>query len=129
MGQQHHRSSPRLVRALVIATALLVAVPAAAQASTVLAPSAQLSSTAAGVGGVDYLFGFTTSAAGGLTANSGTITVAAPSGTIFPQNFQTQLRDVTANTSLGVTGNVTFQNGQSTATWTVSSAVPAGHLI
>jgi PKD domain/Bacterial Ig-like domain (group 3)/Carboxypeptidase regulatory-like domain/Putative Ig domain len=96
-----------------------------------------LSSTAAAVTGVTYDVEFGTSATGGLLANHGRITLAAPAGTVFtPQNdgglYGAVIGDVvdeTTGTDLG-----SFRGGQissdgSSATWTVAQSVPAGDVI
>ena len=44
-----------------------------------------LSSSAAGATGVTYSVGFTTSSTGGLVADHGTVSVAAPEGTVLPE--------------------------------------------
>ena len=100
-----------------------MAVPATAAGSSVIAPTVTLSSTAAGVAGVTYAAEFTTS--GALTANSDTITVALPTGTVIP-NQGISLIDATTGISLGGTGSPAFSNGHATATWTVHPSVPAG---
>ena len=56
---------------------------------------------------------------------SGTITIVAPTGTVFP-NAAVDLFDVTGNSDLGNTGAPTLSNGGATATWTVGNSVAAG---
>ena len=105
-------------------TGLFSASPAAATGSSVLSPAVTLSTTAAGAPGVTYDAEFTTSPSGALTANSGTITVALPTGTVIP-NQAIILRDAKTGITLGGTGGPAFSNNHATATWTVNPAVPA----
>jgi hypothetical protein len=67
-------------------------------AHAVSAPTAKLTTAAAGATGVDYRLTFTTSSTGSLNGNGGFVTVAAPAGTSF------------APTSVVVTDTYTGQN-------------------
>jgi uncharacterized RmlC-like cupin family protein len=86
----------------------------------------QLSNTAASASNVTYSVDFTTSATGGLVANQGAISISAPSGTGFPNNY-ISVFDVTTGQDLGTTG---YPNASGSAlTWKVGQDVPAGHEI
>jgi hypothetical protein len=113
-----------LVSMLVLVAAPL-AVPGTASASAVIAPKITMTTPAAGATGVSYLVDFIPTS--GLSANSGTVTLALPTGTTIPTGDIT-IRDLTmgSNTS-GYSQS--FQNGHATATWTVSNNISAGDTI
>jgi hypothetical protein len=84
-----------------------------------------LSSSIAGATGVTYSIGFAASSAGGLSANQGTVTVAALPGTVFPNDGSLYaFRDLTSTTLFGATVAVT--NGGATAILTVRGNVNPG---
>jgi len=74
---------PRVLAVLVTAVAALALAPASALGASVASPSLSRSSSAAGASSVTYTVGFTTSATGAIPAG-GTITLAAPAGTLWP---------------------------------------------
>ncbi len=131
--------------AVVACAALLVGVaPVQASVSAGSQPSSQVSSvsvalstSAASVPGVAYTVLFTTSPTGGLASGSGQITLAAPTGTVFPTEnvggvdgaFINDVYDVTAGQDLGYSRGGALSNGGATATWTVEPTIPAGHEI
>lgn len=110
-----------------LALSALALAPAAASASSVGSPSISVTSTAAGATNVNYLVTFTATHA--LAANTGTITLAAASGTAFPSGTLLDVFDLTSDTDLGTTSALTLSNGGATGTWTVGSSVSAGHRI
>ena len=79
------------------------------------APSITVSTTAAGATNVTYTISFTTSPTGSLAPNSGTITLAAPGGTVFSSNGNYAIEDVTTATQCGVNNWVTSNGGATTA--------------
>ena len=91
----------------------------------VSSPNVTLSTSARGVPHSTYTVSFTTSSTGALADSLGTITLAAPSGTVIPDREVTMV-DLTADSTLS-----TFSPGTSgsTVTYTVASPVPAGHRI
>ena len=95
--------------------------------TAVASPSVSLSNNAVGAAGVTYTANFTPTST--VASGSGTITIVAPTGTVFP-NAGVDLFDVTSNTDLGNTGAPTLSNGGGTATWPVgASSMTAGHQI
>jgi hypothetical protein len=90
--------------------------------TTVTAPS--LSSTAGGVQHVRYSFSFNTSTGNGGLVAPGTITIAAPPGTVLP-GFA-QIRDDTAGTSFGRSGARTNGNATLTLSLCCTDAISAG---
>ena len=94
-------------------------------ASSVQSPSAvSLSSTAAGASHVTYALQFTASATGGLPAQTGTITVAAPAGTDFAATASTGgaiVDDLTSGKSRHDFGPATSNAGA-----TITVHVPVG---
>ena len=118
----------RIVLTGVVVVCLLAARPSLAAASSVVSPTVTLTSQAASVSGVSYLVDFTTSSTGALAQNTGTITVALPTGSVIP-NEAVQVTDLSTAANLGVAFGPTFTNGRATATWHAGAAVPAGHRI
>ncbi len=100
----------------------------------VTSPSVNLSTAAVGATNVTYNVRFTTSATGSLAAGGGTITLAAPAGTVFSSSGHYTIEDVTTATQCGLNNWVT-SNGGATVTLTVGgscgtvagSATCAGH--
>ncbi len=122
--------APPLLRGLaaaIIALLLVCLAPAVAQASSVGATSLSISSPAAGATEVAYTVGFTPSSSGALATMS-TITIAAPTGTVIPDQYA-EVYDVGTNQYLGTTSYPAFSNGTATATYTVQQSIPAGHQI
>ncbi|MHB8692226.1 MAG: hypothetical protein ACYDHH_13370, partial [Solirubrobacteraceae bacterium] len=105
---------------VVLVVALLHAVPALASSPQAVS-AVTLSSTAAGATGVTYQFSFTTSGTGALASGQGTITVAAPTGTLLPSCFTGT--DTTTHLSIG---RCTGSNPAATEVYPVGSAVNAG---
>jgi len=106
-----------------------------------IVPAQQLSdvsfypdSSFAGDSDVRYFLNFQTSSTGGLLPGAGTITLAAPAGTVFPvQNDNgvegvviTDIVDVTTGVDLGSSRGGTTSDGGSTVTWTLEPGLTAG---
>ncbi len=85
-----------------------------------------LSSTAGGVQHVSYSFSFTASSIGGLVG-PGTITIAAPAGTVLPTFGQ--VRDDTTSTTLSRSGVRTNSNATLTLSLCCSDQISAGDTI
>ena len=80
----------RLVVAMTVLVALALPASVAlgsAPASFSSPPPLSLSTSAGGATGVTYTVNFAASATGTLVGGSGTITLAAPTGTVFPTYF------------------------------------------
>ena len=71
-------------------------------AQAVASPLVTLSTTAAGATDATYTASFTTSSTGALAADAGTITLAAPVGTIFSSNSAYTIADLTTATPVRV---------------------------
>src|SRR5205823_729500 len=101
--------------------------PAAAQASSVQSLSAvTLSSSAGGIQHVRYSFSFVTSPTGGL-GSGGTITVAAPAGTVLPS--VAQLHDDSTNTTISRSGTLTNGNATLTINLCCTDTINAGDMV
>jgi hypothetical protein len=100
-------------------------------AGSVVGTSVSLSTTAAGAAKVVYTVGFTTSSGGSLASGSGTVTLAAPAGTVFDSDLaQYQFHDVTS----GATGSEfgfqgTVSAGGATMTVPVPISIAAGDKV
>ena len=97
---------------------------------SVSTPTVQLSSTVAGASGVTYTVGFTTSATGAIPAG-GSITLVAPTGTIWPDgNSDYALTDSTTSSGsfTSASGESTFEDGALVVV-TVPNAVDAGDAL
>ncbi len=112
--------------------ALLVnADPAHAAGGSVSSPSVTLSTSAADATNVTYTISFTTSPTGSLAPDTGTITLAAPGGTVFNSNDDYTVEDVTTGTQCGLENSIT-SNGGDTTTLTVGggcSSIAAGDAV
>lgn len=120
------------VSSTLVSLSSLEVAPLATGASLVSSPSVTLSSSAAGATGVTYDVQFTTSKTGALAQGSGTITITAPSGTVFPASGQLGIYDETAQRFVGGTPNPTLSHGGTVATYFLGdyqSSIPAGDVI
>ncbi|MGC8513593.1 MAG: protease pro-enzyme activation domain-containing protein, partial [Acidimicrobiales bacterium] len=86
-------------------------------ATSVSATTVSTSNRQAGAGGSTWTYNFTTSTNGDLTNGAGTITLAAPSGTVFPSTAS----DYTVNDTTAAT--VAVGNPANTVTVTVPAAI------
>ncbi len=108
----------------------LVATPASAATSVTSVTGPSPSTNVAGMQGI-YSVGFTTSTSGALTGGTGTVTLAAPSGTVFPSAASGYLVNGTAVTTIsgGASATVTITIptsitiGTSTAVTVVANGV------
>ncbi|HUD36299.1 MAG TPA: IPT/TIG domain-containing protein [Streptosporangiaceae bacterium] len=88
-------------------------------------------------GQLTYTVRFETSSTGALVPGYGQITLAAPSGTVFPvQNLEgvygaviNDVYDVTTGQDLGFSRGGVLSDGGSTATWTLEPAIGANQVI
>ena len=122
------RHGARALTAMLFAGVIAAASAGSASASSVIAPTVQLSTTAANATGVTYAVEF--AAPHGLAASGDTITIAAPSGTGIP-NQSILVHDLTTGQDVGYTSAPMLSNGGATAVWTTQSgtAVPAGDTV
>lgn len=85
------------------------------------------STLAPGASGVRYQVQFTASPTGGLVAEQGTVTLALPQGSVFPQSGEVDFDDLTTGaTGASFTGDGTFADGGATLTVVVPFVVAAG---
>ncbi len=97
-------------------------------AQPVASPLVTLSTTAAGATNVSYTTSFTTSSTGALASDSGTISLAAPSGTVFGLSSTYSIEDLTTSTYCGYYDAVT-SNSAATVTLTVGCGIGAGDTV
>lgn len=95
------------------------------QVTSVTAPS--LSSTAGGVQHVRYSFSFNAGASNGKLVAPGTITIAAPAGTVLPT--VAQIQDVTAGTSFSRSGVRSNSNATLKLSLCCTDAINAGDRV
>jgi DNA-directed RNA polymerase subunit H (RpoH/RPB5) len=102
------------------------------RAVSVSGPSVALLSNAPGASGVTYDLAFTPSANGALISNNGTVTLAAPVGTVFSTNYgDYSLSDTTQDVNCQLYPIVTSNNG-ATTTGTVhncNTLNPGDHIV
>src|SRR4051812_42588798 len=109
-----------------MAGAMLAAAPAEASSVTPVGPIS-LSSKAGGVQHVKYEFSFTTSATGGLSGPSDTITIAAPGGTVLKNSVT--VHDDTTGQGISVSGILSNANATLTLTLCCTEVINAGDKV
>ena len=97
-------------------------------ANPLTAGGVTISTPTAGASKVTYSVEFTTSSTGALYAGQGTISLTAPTGTVFP-NQALGLVDLTTGQGLGGTFGPNAGGSANSLTWVVGQTVPAGHTI
>ncbi len=105
--------------------------------TSVASPTLSTTSTAGGAAGVTYTVGFTASASGGLGGGSGSITLAAPAGTIFGAcpygcgggNATYTITDTTNSSGSGSASPSAFAAGGSVVTVVPANTIQAGDSV